>query len=99
MSAYHAIPPDDRACLESAERMLAMDRSEMTVTDIVLMVYNLGRISGRVQQLRRTDPILKELSDLLDPLVDVSDGDDGAPQANRAMSLKAEIDKEIGGHQ
>ena len=99
MSAYHAIPPDDRACLESAERMLQMDRAEMTVTDIVLMVYNLGRISGRVQQLRRTDPILKELSDLLDPLVDVSDGDDGAPQANRAMSLKAEIDKEIGGHQ
>ena len=99
MSTYHAIPADDRACLESAERMLAMDRSEMTVTDIVLMVYNLGRISGRVQQLRRTDPILKELSDLLDPLVDVSDGDDGAPQANRAMSLKAEIDKEIGGHQ
>jgi hypothetical protein len=96
MSTYHAIPADDRACLESAERMLAMDRAEMTVTDIVLMVYNLGRISGRVQQLERTDPILKELSEFLDPLVDVSDGDDGAPQANKAMSLKAEIDKEIG---
>ena len=99
MSTYHAIPAEDRACLESAERMLQMDRSEMTVTDIVLMVYNLGRISGRVQQLKRTDPILREMSDLLEPLVDVSDGDDGAPQANKAMILKSEIDKEIGGHQ
>ena len=30
-----------------------------------------------------------------DPLVDVSDGDDGAPQANKAMSLKAEVDAAI----
>ena len=96
MSTYHAIPAEDRACLESAERMLQMDRAEMTVTDIVLMVYNLGRISGRVLEQQRAEPLLKELSDLLDPLVDVSDGDDGAPQANKAMSLKAEIDKEIG---
>ena len=92
VSTYHAIPADDRACLESAERMLQMDRAEMTVTDIVLMVYNLGRISGRVDALKRTDPILRELSEFLDPLVDVSDGNDGAPQANKAMSLKAEVD-------
>jgi hypothetical protein len=61
MSTYHAIPADDRACLESAERMLAMDRSEMTVTDIVLMVYNLGRISGRAQQLERCDAIVRDV--------------------------------------
>ena len=61
MSTYHAIPADDRACLESAERMLAMDRSEMTVTDIVLMVYNLGRISGRAQQLERMDAYVGQM--------------------------------------
>ena len=61
MSTYHAIPADDRACLESAERMLAMDRSEMTVTDIVLMVYNLGRVSGRVQQIERMDAYVDQM--------------------------------------
>lgn len=98
MSAYTAIPKESRALLESASRMHQMDRSEITTDELVLMVYNLGRIDGRTQQLDMSDSVralLLEVSEFLERHIDVSDGDDG-PQPNKAMLLKRDADEEIG---
>jgi hypothetical protein len=37
--------------------------------------------------------MLEECAEFIDNYVDVVDGDDGLPQANRAMSLVSEIDE------
>lgn len=39
--------------------------------------------------------LLRACSEFADNYVDVTDGDDGQPRPNRAMSLKAEIDRLI----
>lgn len=54
-----SVDSESKACLESAVRMLRMDRSEMSAEDIVLMVYNLGRIDGARTQLE-TDNALRK---------------------------------------
>ena len=61
MSAYAAIPKESRELLESAARMHQMDRSEITTDELVLWVYNLGRIDGRMQQLDRNEEITREV--------------------------------------
>ncbi len=61
MSAFHAIPKDSRELLESAVRMHQMDRAEMTTEELVLMVYNLGRIDGRMGQLQAIDAYVDQM--------------------------------------
>lgn len=60
-SAYHKIPQESRELLESAVRMLQADRGGMTTDDLVLMVYNLGRIDGRMVQLDRDEAIAQDV--------------------------------------
>lgn len=55
-----AIPKDSRELLELAARMLQADRSEMNNDEIVLMIYNLGRFDGRMEQLDRDEAIVHE---------------------------------------
>ena len=97
MSAYAAIPKESRELLESAARMHQMDRSEITTDELVLWVYNLGRIDGRTQEMDMSESVralLLEVSEFLERHIDVNDGDDG-PQPNKAMLLKREADAEI----
>ena len=94
MSAYAAIPKESRELLESAVSMLTMDRSESTTEEVALMLYNLGRIDGRMDMSESVRALLLEVSEFLERHIDVNDGDDG-PQPNKAMLLKRDADAEI----
>ena len=97
MSAYAAIPKESRGLIESAVSMLTMDRSESTTEEVALMLYNLGRIDGRTQEMDMSESVralLLEVSEFLERHIDVNDGEDG-PQPNKAMLLKRDADAEI----
>jgi hypothetical protein len=59
-SAYHRIAPESRALLESAVRMLESRLQPLHTDEIVLMVYNLGRMDGRMEQLDRSEAMVRE---------------------------------------
>jgi hypothetical protein len=58
-SAYHKIPAESLDLLESAIRLLRAAR-ELCADDIVLMAYNLGRVDGRMEQLDRSEAMVRE---------------------------------------
>ena len=59
-SAYHAIPAESRDLLESATRMFRDPMAPLAIDELVLMVYNLGRCDGRVQQLASVEAMIDE---------------------------------------
>ena len=56
-----------------------------------------GRADKIQKQLDQAIALLRECHEYIEPQSDVSDGDEGVPHANRAMSLTMAIDEFIDG--
>ena len=59
-SAYQKLPADSRELLELAVRMLDSPVAALARDEIVLMIYNLGRDDGGMEQLERGEALVRE---------------------------------------
>ena len=60
-TAYDAIPQESRELIESAVRMIETERNEISTAEVALMIYNLGRIDGRMKQLDAIDKYVDQM--------------------------------------
>ena len=59
MSSY--LPDESAGLLQSVIKLLQMPKPMIPVEDLVLMVYNLGKSEGRMEQLARCEEISREV--------------------------------------
>jgi hypothetical protein len=59
MSNY--LPDESASLLQSVIKLLQLPKAIIPVEDLVLMVYNLGKGEGRLEQLERNEEIRREV--------------------------------------